>query len=85
MVFQSYRLYMVNVQEDVKICSVFYCRDDTEALIKALELISARCQRGIHGEHTLLDYSEKPIEIRSFLDDYGCPQARYDPTRTDLD
>ena len=85
MAFQSYRLILVNVAEKVETCSIFHCRDDTDALIKALEVISRRCQRGIHGKHTLMDSDGNVITIDSFLDASGCPQSRYDPIRRDVD
>lgn len=82
---QSYNITLVNVAEDIENCSTFSCRDDTDALIKALEIISRRCQHEIYGKHTLVDSSNNVIALDSFLDAYGCPQVRFDPTRRDVD
>jgi hypothetical protein len=76
---------MINEAEKVETCSIFHCRDNTDALIKALEIISRRCQREIYGKHTLIDSHNNVITIDSFLDEYGCPQARYDPLWRDVD
>lgn len=81
----SYKLLLVNVAEDVEASSHFDCRDDTDAIIKALEIISRRCQRGIYGAHTLFDPGHTIIAIDQFLDDYGCPQAKYDPIRREAE
>jgi len=80
MASRSYRLKLSNQAEGVESQSFFECRDETDAIIKALEIISRRCQRGIYGVHTLFGPDGK-IAIDQFLDNYGCPQAKYDPIR----
>jgi hypothetical protein len=85
MVFHPYRLYMTNIAEGVETCSIFHCRDNTDALIKTLEIISRRCQKEIYGYHKLVDSCGNIVALDSFLDDCGCPQARYDPLRRDSD
>lgn len=78
-----YKLIMTHAVDRIEMCSIFHCRDDTDALIKALEIISRRCKQEIYGEHTLLDSKDNVVDIDSFLDEFGCPLARYDPTRRD--
>ena len=78
-----YKLIMIHTADRVEMCSIFHCRDDTDALIQALGIISRRCKQGIYGDHTLLDSKDNVVDINSFLDEFGCPLARYDPTWRD--